>query len=408
MRIAFLTNILTPYRIHFFDELFSQLNKTGDKLSVFVMTDELPLRPWKYQDLKREYTCLLQGKRMDIGTNDYLYNKTVIKDILGFQPDALIVAGSWTYPTVWKTVFSNKIKHQCPVLFWTESHDHTGLSNASKTKPVIKKVKKSILRQFNGFCVPGKYAIENISQYVDIDKVKIVRLPNLIDNEYYAVANEMRKNKMILREKKGIQDDAKVFFTPARMVDLKGQLPFFINVARIVKGKKVMFILAGEGPDKDAIKELAAKENMNLLVLDYQNQEQIREWEALSDAFLLPSLSDSNPLTNIEAAWAGLPLCVSSYVGNAPELVDEYSNGVVFDTLNKKDVEEKMSFVLSQDDAWFAQAGMLSYQKAQACFEVHSEVSKFIVELENRIILCGGINKSTLNGIEKQNNSASL
>ena len=397
MKVAFLTNILTPYRIHFFDEVFSQLTQIDGELSVFVMTDELPLRPWNYNDLKRKYTHLLTGKRIDIGTNDYLYNKTAIKDILDFKPDVLIVAGSWTYPTVWKTVSSNRIKQQCPVLFWTESHDHTGLPNASKTNPVIKKIKKFTLCQFDGFCLPGKYAIENISQYVDTNKVQIIRLPNLIDNEYYACANEMRKKKVILRKEKGIQDDMKVFFTPARMIDLKGQLPFFTNVAKLVKGEKVMFIIAGEGPDKSAIEELAARENINMCILDYQNQEQIREWEALSDVFLLPSLSDSNPLTNIEAAWAGLPLCVSSYVGNAPELVEEYLNGVIFDTLNKEDVEKKISFVLKQSDEWFLKAGNLSYQKAQENFEIHNEVSKFITELATRIVWCGGGDSLTVN-----------
>lgn len=389
MRISFLTNILTPYRIHFFDEIFSQLTKTGGKISVFVMTDELPLRPWKYDDLKREYTHLLKGKRVDIGANDYLYNRTVVKDILDFKPDVLIVAGSWTYPTVWKTVFSSKIKQQCPVLFWTESHDHTGLPNASKTKPVIKVVKRFILEQFDGFCLPGKYAIENIAQYIDTRKAQIVRLPNLVDNEYYSYAREMRKYRTELREKNDIRNDVKVFFTPARMVELKGQLPFLLNAANVLNGKNVMFVFAGEGPDKIRIQEIAEQIGVNVRLLDYQNQEQIREWEALSDAFLLPSISDANPLTNIEAAWAGLPLCISCYVGNGPELVDEYSNGVIFDTLNKEDVEQKMLFILKQNDEWFARAGEISYKKAQADFEVHSEVEKFIIELTNRIIRGG-------------------
>jgi len=48
MRLAILTNILTPYRMRFYNELNTQLRLMNGELCVYVMTDELPLRPWTY------------------------------------------------------------------------------------------------------------------------------------------------------------------------------------------------------------------------------------------------------------------------------------------------------------------------------------------------------------------------
>jgi glycosyltransferase involved in cell wall biosynthesis len=381
MKIAFLTNILTPYRVFFFDQIYKTLRKEKGDMRVFVMTDSLPLRPWSFHELKREYTILVKGIKFTLGSHQFMSNIVVKKQILSFSPDVLIVAGSWTYPTTWEVMLDKRITKNTKTLFWTESHNHTGIANSTKTKPAVRKIKQNLINRFDGFCLPGEYALETVSQIVDVNCKTIIRLPNLVDNEYYNEANSMRGRKDALRIEKGIPIDRFVFFTPARMRDLKGQLPFFRNVIDAVANKPVSFILAGEGPDKDAIKDIGTQNKMDIRIYDYQSQEQIREWLSLSDAFLLPSLSDPNPLSNIEAAWAGLPLCISCYVGNGPELVEDGVNGVIFDTLDRNSVCEKIEFVLNQEESWLEKAGRSSHQKAEEGFEAEKESVKFIKSL---------------------------
>lgn len=382
MKVAVLTNILTPYRIRFFDQLQNVLRKEQGSLKVFVMTAELPMRPWTYQDLQREYTELLKGRKYFYKGNDYLINPSVVRRIMDYAPEILIVAGSWTYPTFCFAAFSKKIKRRCKILLWTESHDHTGIRNSSKVNPFVRKIKKVIFSQFDGFCIPGEYAFEMISNYVDIDKKLTIKLPNLVDNHFFDLANDMRKDKDSYRKHKGISDDVFVFFTPASLYSLKGHLPFFINVTEAVNGKNAFFVLAGEGPDEQLIRNCIRKNNIRAFFCGYQNQEQIREWLAISDAFLLPSLSDANPLSNIEAAWAGLPLCVSCYVGNGPELVEDKVNGVIFDTLNGESVCEKINFILNQNTDWLVHAGEISHQKARKGFDLDNETQRFVEQLE--------------------------
>ena len=63
MRLAIVTNIITPYRRNFYEEINKVLQREGGELRVFVMTDSLPLRPWTYEDLKSTYTELLPVKK---------------------------------------------------------------------------------------------------------------------------------------------------------------------------------------------------------------------------------------------------------------------------------------------------------------------------------------------------------
>lgn len=385
MKICFLTNILTPYRCYFFDLIQSEMVKRNNDFKVFVMTESLPLRPWSYDTLKREYTVLLPCIKKMLGDIDYLYNFNVNKELLSFAPDILILAGSWTYPTIWKVLLSKKIHKKCKVLFWTESHTHNGLDSSTKTSGFISNLKKYIMNSCDGFCVPGKYALETVSTYVDVNKKEIIRLPNLVDNQYFYQANLMRENRKALREKNNVLEETFVFYTPARLVDLKGQLSFFTKVGDAVNNRDVLFALAGMGPDQKAIYKIADEKKLNIRLLGYQNQENIREWLALSDAFLLPSLSDPNPLSNIEAAWSGLPLCISCYVGNGPELVKDGENGVIYDTLDRSSVTEKISYVLTSGKPWCMIAGKISLEKAQSGFDGVNETQRFVEELNNYI-----------------------
>ena len=185
-----------------------------------------------------------------------------------------------------------------------------------------------------------------------------------------------------MRQKYNIPEHSFVFFTPARLTEVKGLIPFYQNAAPVLGNTSVVSVIAGTGPLKLQLEALAKEKKMDVRVLEYQSQENVRDYLALADAFLLPSLSDPNPLSAIEAAWAGLPLVVSCYVGNHPELVDPFQNGVVFDTLNAEDVCSKINFVLSQNQGWLKEAGTLSLQKAQQDFDSDVESRKFLHQLK--------------------------
>ena len=374
MRIAIVTNLLTPYRKRFYDEMAIQLEKRGGVFRVFVMTDKLPLRPWTYENLKSENTELLKGVKVIIKGQDQLYNRSINRKIREFHPDVIILAGSWTYFTAWKMML-NKIP-DAKYYFWSESHNVRATKVASKN-PIVESFKKSFYKKFDGYCVPGKYASETVNELVGSYGQR-VRLPNLVDDLYYMEANSIRSQKQELRRKYHLPNDKLVFFSPARLITIKGVDTFL----KAINGNRyccdAAFVLGGEGPLEDELKEIAIRQNLDVRLLGYCDQNVVRELYSCADFFLLPSLLDPNPLTVIEAAFSGLPLCVSYYVGNSPELVEDKINGVVFDTIDKNSVAEHFEFLMTSSSEWREHAGRKSLEKAKAGFQCTQETQRLI------------------------------
>lgn len=374
MKIAIVTNILTPYRSYFYRELDAQLKKNNGILKVFVLTDELPLRPWKYEELAQDFTELVPGKKIYIKGEDFLINIKINKMLKLFSPDVAIIAGSWTYPTVWQ-ILMNKLKGT-EYYFWTESHNnratYVGTSNLT-----ILKIKKCFYKKFDGFCVPGLYANETVNYLVG-NHGRRVHLPNLVDEQYYIKAISLRENKEQLREKNLLPKDKKVLICPARLIPIKGIDVFLKNAANVNRIGDIVFLIAGEGPERKKITEIANELSIDVRLLGYCDQNKIRELYALSDMFWLPSLQDANPLTSIEAAFSGLPLLVSRYTGNSPELVHDYENGIIFDTMEEDSVRRALNFIINADKSWFELAGRISYQIAMNGFQCSVQTEKLI------------------------------
>jgi glycosyltransferase involved in cell wall biosynthesis len=90
--------------------------------------------------------------------------------------------------------------------------------------------------------------------------------------------------------------------------------------------------IAGEGPDRPFLERwIAANPSADARLLGNVDEQRMCELYAAADLFALPSFRDPNPLSVIEAGWAGLPLLVSRRCGNAPEAVEDGVNGWLID-----------------------------------------------------------------------------
>ena len=99
MKIQFITNVLTPYRIYFFDILNSILENRGGKLEVLVMMKPDHNMYWNYYDYERTYTKLLPVKYIK-NKSDYFLNFKLKKFILEFKPNVIVGCGAYWYPTI--------------------------------------------------------------------------------------------------------------------------------------------------------------------------------------------------------------------------------------------------------------------------------------------------------------------
>ena len=355
MNFAIYTNILTPYRKYFFDLVYDECKKRGDGFKVFVMAETEPNRNWKYDSLKTSYTELLDCKTFSRGEVYIHYNKDLIKQIKEFMPDIVVCAGSYLMPGVW-TLCAKKTEIGCRVFFWSESHakEHKGLGGMKAS--VRELIRKIIYTQFDGFWYAGKLSREFIERYTS-KKVDYVFMPNLVDGNVFSRALTYSESmKQEIKNKYGVQQGKKIFICPARLSPVKGILEFCALLNKCIYKNDVEVLVAGDGELKDDIQRYVDGNNLNLKLLGYKSQEEMVELYAIADVFLMPSLSDPNPLTVIEALWAGLPLLISEHCGNYPETVKEGENGYVFNYEDQNDAISKIEQMIRSPFKWSLQA----------------------------------------------------
>lgn len=382
MTVAIYTDILTPYRKHFFDALYKECLQRGDHFYVLVMSDTVNYRKWNYEDYKAEYTILLNKITVRLFDTSIHYNPQLLKVISQLNIDILICGGNYYCPGIWKAA-KNKKRFGYKCFFWSESHlDEIKNYNIVKLK-IRELIRRKIYKQFDGFWYAGKLSLSFIKKYERKNTYHIF-VPNLVDESIYNASSE--KNSEELKKQYRINSDKKVLFCSARLNPVKG-IDKFLNILFQCKNKnEVIVVIAGEGEEKMHLEILANKLNLNVLFVGYRNQKEMIDLYTLADTFVLPSISDPNPLSCIEALWCGLPLFLSKHVGNYPEVVLQGKNGFVFDYKDEGKAKKYLEELIDKDEEWLGNAKKISHKLAKKNYSTQLVVPRIMNEMHEIVI----------------------
>ena len=341
MNIAIYTNILTPYRKYFFDVLYENCKKKGDRFYVMVMAETEKSRNWHYENLRSLYTILLDSKTITIGDIEIHINSNLIEVLDNLDLDILVCAGGYLCPGIWKaTSYAKKKNIRC--LYWSESHLNESRKYSYIKRLVRERIRKQIYKRFDGFWYAGKLSKEFIECYCK-NTADFFFMPNLVEEKKFYIETEInKKEKSDICKEFNLPVDKKILFCPSRLIKIKGLDKFVEILGKCSKKNEVVFAVAGDGEMKETIEKAAVANDVNIALLGYQHQESIIKLYRIADIFVLPSLSDANPLTCIEALWAGLPLFISDHCGNYPEVIENGANGFVF---SYSDIEQAINML---------------------------------------------------------------
>lgn len=386
-KVILLTNILTPYRKFFYDILFQMFNESGVAFKVIVTAESEPNRNWTYDDLKSEYTSLAKGRVLTISNSIYIHLNVGIERLLqNERPDLVISAGTYLYPALW-TVLLNRRKLGYQVFYWNESHLQEARSY-SRTKIALREfIRNRIFNAFDGFLYAGEMSLGLIDKYAKKGTKKIF-VPNLIDNKKYNVAARVnREDRQKARSARNIPEDSVVLFCPGRLTHVKGQYEFLKIFINSEVRQRFTVLLAGDGEDEEKIRSLASDHHhgVDIRLLGYLGQSQVVDVYSISDFLLLPSYSDPNPLCCIEALWCGLPLVVSSHVGNHPETVDQGVNGYVFSYSDETGIISMIERIATHDERWHQDARSKSLQIAAGLYDARIATRAVVAEIRNHL-----------------------
>ena len=373
MSLVILTNIPTPYRTAFFDALAEEAARAGKRFHVLYCAKTEPGRHWPYDASKMKHAhTVLRGFHPSLtGIHAHL-NPGVLAELNLLKPDTLIIAGSWNTPTMLIAGLNIYSPHPRR-FFWSEGHADAALHKAG----LIAWLRRRMYRTFDGFAVPNAKSAEWALAQAGGPR-PIVTLPNAIDAQFFARPSGARAEE---RRGLGLEGEGRVLVQVSALTARKGVLElakaFLALPSAERREAKLAFV--GDGELRPQLEALAAESAGAIRVLGQLPLEEVRRVLWASDAFVLNTRLDPNPLSAIEAAAAGLPIVMSAAAGNIREIVELPNTGFVI--RDAADPSDALRAVLSASDAELAAMGARVAELARTQFDASAVARSLIKQL---------------------------
>ena len=133
-----------------------------------------------------------------------------------------------------------------------------------------------------------------------------------------------------------------------RLLALKGLSTLISSMKKVLKKEDLYFVFAGPGNIKQWENQLKGVKKSNYKFLGYVEYEKIHCLYPMSDIFVLPSYTESFPLTVMEAMSSGLPV-IASNVGGVPEMVENNKDGILTEAGNEDQLTRNIINLLNDD-----------------------------------------------------------
>lgn len=336
MRIVLLTEIPSPYRI----PLFNALAERVEFRALFLARAD-PRRPFfeLYPDEWRFDHRFLPGRGLRVGGRFVVLNRGVVRALRAFAPDAVSVGG-WNEPAFWQAFLWCSTR-RVPLLVWVESTAR----DVRPQRASLELAKRLMVRGAAGFFVPGQAAAAYVRSLGVADE-RIEIAPNAVDEAIFARAAHAREGR-----------ETCTFLYVGRFDPEKG-LDMLLRAFERVPGE---LVLAGSGGEEERLRGLASN---RVRFLGPLAREELVDWYARADVFVLPSRSEPWGMVLNEAAAAGLPLVATEAVGAAHDLIEDGVNGFRTPSGDEAALAEAMRR-LAEDESLRTAAGARSRELAR-------------------------------------------
>lgn len=304
-----------------------------------------------------------------------IINPTLNDCIANFNPDAILIYG-WSYRSHLHAI--RHFKGQIPVWF---RGDSTLLDNASAIKELLRKrvlkwVYASVDKAFYVGTASKAYFLR-----AGLKPTQLIFAPHAIDNQRFSAERSAEASQ--IRNSMGIAVNDILILFVGKLEEKKNPmllLKAFLNITQ----SNLHLAFAGNGILKKALEAastLDTKNSSRIHFLDFQNQQKMPALYQACDLCCLPSQGPGETwgLVVNEAMAAGKAVLVSSKVGCAIDLVQQQTNGAIFESGNLSDLTEKLQ-LLTKDKNTLHAMGMKS-QSIIANWNFSKQVEAFINQL---------------------------
>lgn len=214
---------------------------------------------------------------------------------------------------------------------------HGWIENSLKSKVYIGAVKK-VLPYFNKVvAVSPKIKSQLVSLGVPKDNISLIY--NAIVVENYVPGSYPQK---VLRTKYNVPYDAVLIGNVGRLSQEKGQIQFLLAARDICRhNDKTYFVIVGDGPDLDQLKNTAAQFQIKNRVIFTGHVQDVRPFYQDLDIIALTSFTEGFPNVILEALCMNKPV-VATDVGGVADIVIDGVTGYLAQAGDHREIGGKL------------------------------------------------------------------
>lgn len=223
---------------------------------------------------------------------------------------------------------------------------------------------------------------------------KVVKLHNGIDLQRFPHID--RNQQLRIKATLGISERRKVLISVAVLRKEKGIQYGLKALTQVIQQiPDVLYLIVGEGAYRSRLEGIVEAMGLQKHVIFTGHRDDIPQLIAVSDIFLLPTLTEALPTVLAEAMASGIP-SIATTVGGIPEMISNHHNGILVPPADADRLAAAcLEMLLNVEGAGkMGQAGTLVVQEK---FNIKLQVER-LEEMYRKVIFHSGAQDETLCG----------
>jgi len=311
VRVAFVTDIMTPYMLAVFDELAVRCDFTA----LFGSQTGSRAMEWSFTEPSFRHRVVggwTIGREVDAA--DVYPNPRLLRELWSLGPD-VVISGGFSFPSLYAATYRWMSGGRLLIHSDGTARSEVELGRIQRLTRIV------LARVADGAVGNSKLAAERFAELGFDPVFEALHSTNI--EPFLEVGR--RRDHGPARELR--------LATAGRLIPRKGVDQLLQAVARACReGADVHLMIVGSGEEEERLRVLAAElDLMDVEWFGFVEQAELPAVLATADAFAFPTLMDPFGIVLLEAAAAGLPLISSPHAGATGDLVEEGRTGFVIE-----------------------------------------------------------------------------
>jgi glycosyltransferase involved in cell wall biosynthesis len=323
-RYVILQNIIAPYKTLLFNTLSRRMQ---DPFLVAYLSDTAGNRDWRVarEEIGFPFEVISPGCEEEAAP---LRVAAATYRLLVRHDPEVVVLGGYNYPAYWAGFWWARRRGR-KVIVIVESHFLD-----RPRRQYAEWFKRALVSRCDAALVDGTRHREYVASLgLPVEAIFVKNGTGPVDLEFFRTeVDRLRPERENLCSRRGIPPRNFLYvgrFSPEK------NIPALLEAYRRVRAGRADgwgLILLGDGPQRKEIEGIVSSRGIpDVWLPGFRQKEELPLYYVMSDALVLPSLSEPWGLVAIEAMAAGLPVLVSNRCGCYPDAVREGVNGFSFD-----------------------------------------------------------------------------